>query len=340
MKGLVKYGTGKEGMEIRQLPIPDPPESYMRVKVIAAGICGSDVHTMNDELPVKMPVVIGHEFVGVVDAPGKGVTHFKEGDYITSYRPYSSCGSCPCCREGADIFCRDAELLGKDVNGCMAEYVIVPEKHAFRIPDGIENKKSIAALEPFGCGLRAAAERTTILPGDLVVIIGPGMLGLSILQIAKLRGAYTIVFGLEKDGHRLALAKELGADDVETCSESLKRKVFLKNRFGADICFEATGVASSLNTCFDLVKRRGTITQLGLFNGFPEVNLNAMTDSEINLVSSRGCQKTTFELGLKLLEDNKIDLNCFIGSGYALDDWKDAFETAAAGKALKVILVP
>lgn len=340
MKGLVKYGLGKEGMEIRELPIPEPGRGQIRAKVVAAGVCGSDIHFMRDEMKVNMPVVLGHEYVGIVDKTGEGVTRFRQGDYITSMTAYSSCGTCRFCQEGAPIFCLEKKMLGNDVNGTMAEYVIVPELHSYKVPDSIENKINIAALEPFGCGLRAAAERTVIKPGDIVVVSGPGTLGLSVVQVAKLRGAYVIAFGLPQDGHRLALAKKLGADDTATDPAELRKKVFEKSAYGADICFEVAGVPASMNMCFDLVRRRGTITQLGLYNGFPAINMNAMTDNEINIVSSRGCQKTTFDLALRLLQEKKIDIECFVESKYKLEDWSEAFDTAASGKAFKVLLTP
>lgn len=340
MKGLVKFALGKEGMEIRELPMPEPDYGQVRAKVVAAGICGSDIHFMRDEMKVNMPVVLGHEYVGIVDKLGEGVTRFREGDYITSMTAYSSCGTCRFCQEGTPIFCREKKMLGNDVNGTMAEYVIVPELHSYRIPEEIENKVNIAALEPFGCGLRAAGERSDIKPGDLVVVSGPGTLGLSIVQVAKMRGAYIMVYGLEQDSHRLKLAKELGADEVFTDTDKLRERVFEKSIYGADVCFEVAGVSSSLNMCFDLVRRRGTITQVGLFNGLASANLNAMTDNEINLISTRGSQKTTFERAIKLLQEKKIDISCFADSKFQIKDWSEAFDLAASGKAFKVLLLP
>lgn len=340
MKGLVKFGPGKEGMEIRELPIPVPKGRDIRVKVMAAGVCGSDIHIMHDEIPVNMPVVLGHEYVGIVDETGDEVTKFKKGDWITSMTTYSSCGECIYCKEGKVMFCPDRKGLGFHVNGAMAEYMLVPEANSFKVPDEIEDKLIIGACEPFGCGVRSALERAVVNEGDVVVVCGPGTLGLSVIQAAKLRKAYVIAYGLPTDIHRLEMALKLGADEYSTDVEDLKKKVYAKNKYGADICFEVTGAEPVINMCIDITRKCGRIAQVGLYSRKPSVNINKMTDNEINFSNNFGCHRSTWELCLELIKDKKVDIVSYVETRIPLADWQRAFDIAESRGAFKVLILP
>ena len=340
MKGLVKFGTGKKGMEIRELPEPEVGEGDLKVKVKAAGICGSDVHIMRDEIPVSTPVVIGHEYVGVVAEVGPGVTKFKPGDWITSMTTYKSCGECFYCHQGLIMYCAHRKNLGFTMNGAMADYLLTSEANSFLVPEAIENKLVVAACEPLGCGTRGAAERARIRVGDVVVVSGPGNLGLSVVQIAKLQGAYVIVFGLKKDERRLKLALELGADEITWDEEDLKRKVFAKNPYGADVAFEAAGAEASMDLCINITRKRGTLAQMGLFPGKALVDMNKILDNELTVSNNFGSHRSTWELCLRLLAEKKVSLDRYIETQFPLSGWEEAFEAAAAGTGLKVLLIP
>ena len=340
MTGLVKFGPGPAGMELRELPDPVPGSGEIRVKVEAAGICGSDIHIMKDEIPVKMPVVIGHEYVGIVDSTGPGVTGFKPGDWITSMTTYESCGKCRYCREGLVMFCAQRKGLGFHVNGTMAEYLLVPEANSFPVPAEIEDKIIVAACEPFGCAVRGAAERALIKPGDLAVVSGPGTLGLSVVQIAKLRGAYVIAFGLPQDQHRLKMALELGADEISSDAEELKKRIYSRNPDGADIAFEVAGANASMNMCIDIVRKRGTLAQMGLFPGQATINMNKILDNELTVTNNFGCHRSTWELSLKLLREKKVKIDGYVETRIPLSQWQEGFNIAASKGAFKVLLLP
>jgi L-iditol 2-dehydrogenase len=327
-------------MGIKDIPIPAPEANQVRVKVMAAGICGSDLKFVADKMKVPLPIVLGHELVGIVDEVGRDVTKFKKGDWIVSMTTLSSCGECMYCKQGLIMFCPERKGIGIHVNGAMAEYVIVNPANAFKVPDGIEDKISMAACEAFTCSLRGAGENALIKPGDLVVVSGPGSLGIGAIQVAKLRGAYVIAYGLPKDKHRLELAKKLGADDISIDEEDLRRKILERNPHGADVAFESAGVEASMNLCIDLVRKQGTLAQLGVYGKKITVDFNAILDKELHVTNNFGGHRSTWETALKLIKDKKIDIASLASTRLPLEKWQEGFELAATGGALKVLLLP
>ena len=340
MKGLVKFGSGWKGMEIRELQEPIPLDGQLKIKVMAAGICGSDIHGIVDGNIPLSSVVMGHEYVGVVDAVGSGVTGFKAGDWVVSMTAYSTCGTCIYCRDGLQMLCLQRKSIGTHVNGAMAEYIIVPSANAFKVPDEIEEKIVLAACEPFTCAVRCGIENTLIRPGDVVVVAGPGTLGISMVQIAKLRGAYVIAYGLPTDKHRLDLAKQMGADEVSYTESDLRKRVWAKNPYGADIAFETAGAEASMNLCVEILRKKGTLGQMGVYGKKINVNFDKILDNELSLTNSFATQKSSWEISLKLLREKKVDISTLITTKLPLEKWREGFGIAASKGAFKVLLIP
>jgi D-arabinose 1-dehydrogenase-like Zn-dependent alcohol dehydrogenase len=144
MKALVKFDLGLGGMEIREMPKPVPKDGELLVKVLAAGICGSDIHARHDEREVRMPVTLGHEFVGQIEETKGDVGDFGIGDWIVTLPACYSCGECYLCKQGLVTLCAQRGSIGSHVNGAMAEYVVVPAKYSFRIPDDSGDKVAYA----------------------------------------------------------------------------------------------------------------------------------------------------------------------------------------------------
>ncbi|MDR3122040.1 MAG: alcohol dehydrogenase catalytic domain-containing protein, partial [Clostridiales bacterium] len=139
MKGLVKYEAGPGNMEVRDIPIPEPGPGQVRIKIAEAGICGSDLHIYHSDIaiPVRPPVVVGHEFSGVVDAIGEGVAACAPGDRVVSETAFSYCGVCEYCRSGWYNLCPERKTLGYWYNGVFASYTVVPEGRVHAIPENV-----------------------------------------------------------------------------------------------------------------------------------------------------------------------------------------------------------
>ena len=344
MKGFVKYALGPEGVALQELPEPSPKAGELKVKVLAAGICGSDIHAMRDERSTTMPVVLGHEYVGQVTETNGDVSDFKVGDWVVTLPACYSCGTCEICEKGLVTLCRERKSIGSHVNGAMANYVIVPAKYTFHVPNAenlsLDELIPFALTEPMACVIRGVYEKINVNPGDLVVVSGPGVMGQFAVQAFKSRGAYVIISGLPVDADKLEFAKQFGADDIATSFEELKEKVYAKKAYGADITCDCTGVVPSLKNCMQLIKPMGTHLQLGLFGGEKEFRLDSIFDREVVYVPSNSTAVSSWEITLPLLAEGKLSLAPFVSMKTSLDNWKEAFDAVLAKKAYKAVLMP
>lgn len=343
MKGVVKYELGMHGVELRELPEPAPKEGECKVKVLAAGICGSDIHALRDERSVTMPVVLGHEYVGQIVETCGDIGDLQVGDWVTTLPACYSCGTCELCRAGVVTLCRQRKSIGSHRDGAMADYVVVPAVYTYRIPkaaDTTEKKIAYALAEPLACVVRGVYERIDVKPGDTVVVSGPGVMGQMAAQVFKSRGAYVILSGLPADREKLELAKELDAADATVCStEELRQAVYSRNPLGADITCDCTGVVPSLETCVDVIRPMGTHLQLGMFGGKVPVRLDGFFDKEVTYVPSNSSSVTAWKTTMELLEGG-ISLEPFVSMQLPLQEWRTAFDAVIDKRVYKAVLLP
>ncbi|MBR5218228.1 MAG: alcohol dehydrogenase catalytic domain-containing protein [Clostridia bacterium] len=344
MKGFVKFELGSEGIEYREVAEPSPKAGELKVKVLAAGICNSDVHAIHDERATVMPVVLGHEYVGqVVETCGE-VGDFKAGDWVLTLPACYSCGECDMCKQGVVTLCKQRKSIGSHVNGAMANYVIVPAKYSFRIEGGDKMTKEqlipYALTEPMACVIRGVYEKIDVKPGDVAVISGPGIMGQFAVQAFKARGAYVILSGLEVDMDKLQMAKQYGADEIVTNPDDLAKAVYAKNPNGADITCDATGVIPSLKTCLGVIRPMGTHLQLGLFGGEKPFRLDAIFDREVSYIPSNSSSMNAWKISLELLAQGKLTLAPYVSMQTPLENWKEAMDAVLAKKVYKAVLLP
>ena len=343
MRALVKYAPEPGNMEIREVEEPKPGPGQVKIKVIAAGICGSDLHIYDSDIaiPVRPPVVTGHEFSGVVAEVGEGVTDWKVGDRVVSETAFSYCGKCEACREGYYNLCKDRKTLGYWYNGIFTNYTIVPEGRVHAIPEGVDDI-SAALTEPLACVCHAVFDLTTILPTDLVLVNGPGPIGLMTMQVAKSFGARVIVSGTAVDVDRLALAKELGAD--YTCNIQERPLEDLVNEltdgWGVDVVLECSGNQYGINSALKNLKRRGHFVQIGM--GKPEIPfyVEALNYKEPIVTGSLGSRKASWEQALDLLARGKVKVDKIADTRMPLADWEKAFDMFRKKEGGKFILFP
>ncbi len=342
MKALVKFGKGREGMEIREVPVPEPGEGEVLLRIKAAGICGSDIHAMNDERKVALPLILGHEFVGEVAKLCGDCGDIKEGDWVTGIPAAYNCGKCIYCRKGEVTICPEHESVGVMRNGGMAEYMVYPAAYCLKVSEDLteDEKLSYAAAEPLACVVRGVYERITVRPGDVAVVSGPGTIGLFAVQALKSRGAYVIVSGLPADRHRLDKALELGADKTAESFEELMAAVYEKNPEGADVVCETAGAAPSFAACIKAVKIHGTILQLGMYGGDVKCDLNAVFAKELFIAGSNSTATTTWETTMQLLNSKRVNLTPVISLKLPLSEWEKGFDATIDKTAFKVLLLP
>lgn len=343
MKALVKYAPGRGNLEIREVPQPKPGSGQVKVEVKAAGVCGSDLHIYHDEIaiPVQPPVIIGHEFAGVIAELGEGVEHLRVGDRVTCETTAWSCGTCLQCRIGRYNMCADRKVIGYALDGCFAPYCVVNHQQVHLLPDTVDYLAG-ALTEPLACCVHAVLELTSISAGDLVVVAGPGPIGLLCVQLAKAAGGYVIACGTATDEDRLGKAQQLGADlTVAMPDQDLQQVVGqLSGLQGADIFLECSGAPAAARLGLEITRRGGQYTQIGLFPGPFELSFDQIAYKELRVTGSLGQRWTSWERALKLLGQGQVDTRSLVSHVLPLTEWREAFRLFETKQGLKIVLEP
>lgn len=342
MKALVKYADGPGNMEIRSVPDPRPGLGQVKIKVEQAGICGSDLHIYHSDIaiPVRPPVVIGHEFSGVVESVGEGVSQYRPGDRVVSETAYHYCGKCDFCREGWYNLCVERRTLGYWFDGVFAGYTVVPEDRIHRIPDKV-SMTAAAMAEPLACVTHAAADLCHIVPGNTVLVTGPGSIGMMAAQVAKAYGAVVVLSGTAADSERLALAKTLGVDHVVDKQDELEKLLMdLTRGYGPDVVLECSGAAPAINTALRLIKKRGWFTQIGLAGKHIMFDIEALNYKEMHYSGSIGSRNANWRMALKLMQEEKVRLEPLVTHRFPITEWENAFKLFESKQGIKLFLLP
>jgi L-iditol 2-dehydrogenase len=343
MKAVVKYAAGKGNVELREVPEPAPGPQQVKVEVRAAGVCGSDLHIYHDEIaiPVHPPVIMGHEFAGLVVAVGEGVEGVRPGDRVTCETTAWFCGRCLACRAGHYNMCAQRKVVGYAVDGCFAPYCLVHERQVHLLPEGVD-LLSGALTEPLACCVHAVLELTSVTAGDLVVVTGPGPIGLLCTQLARAAGATVIVAGTASDGERLALARRLGAHlAVDLTSQDLPQLVAdLSGDQGADVFFECSGAPAAARQGLAITRRGGQYTQVGLFSRPFELAFDTIAYRELRVTGSLGQRASSWRRALALLGQGLVDTRSLVSHTLPLHAWQEAFHLVESRQGLKVVLEP
>lgn len=342
MKAVVKVRPEPGNVELIDVPDPSAGPGHVVIEVQNAGICGTDIHIFKSEYVIKPPVILGHELCGKIVEVGPGVTRFKVGERVT-VNPSAGklCGNCRYCQVGAPFFCIDRAAVGSGMNGGFAKYCCVRQEIVFRLPENMDFETG-ALCEPFACALQAVVELTVIKPGDVVVVSGPGPIGLLCAMLAKAHGAQVVVLGTPGDATRLAAARQLGADhvvDVET-GDAKAVVADLTQGYGADVVIECAGAEASAALCLDLVRKMGRYTQVGLFGNRVTVDLDKVVVKQVHFQGSMCHTWETWEHTMRFLGKGLIDLRPLITRRLPLGQWEEGFQGVLAKRDLKVLLFP
>jgi L-iditol 2-dehydrogenase len=343
MKGLFKTAPGDGNMEIREVEIPQPGPGEVLLEVKAAGICGSDLHIYHWNIAYKMnpPMIVGHEFSGVVVSCGEGVEGWEKGARVTAEPSAIICGECRYCRTGAYNMCSNRLVTGYWVNGGFAEYVVVGAHRLHRLPDSISFDEG-ALTEPLACCVHGVHELTGIEVGDFVAVSGPGAIGLLCAQLAKAEGAQVMIIGAGADKERLATAKALGIDHCVNLEEQdpVEFARELTDGDGADVVLECSGAGPAAAMGLELVRRQGKYTQIGLFGKSVTLDFERIAYKEIQVTGSLGQRWTAWKRAIRIMAQGKIDLKAVTSDKFPLAQWKEAFDKFEAKKGLKILLDP
>lgn len=341
MKALVKTKTGKGHLELIDVNEPKPRVKEVKIKVEYAGICGTDIHIYYDEFPTTPPITLGHEFSGTIVDIGEEVTRFKIGDKVVAENSWSSCEICSLCRKGRDTLCPERVCIGVSQNGVFAKYVLYKEHLIHLIPENVD-MLSAALTEPMACAVHGVVERSRVNSGDIVIISGPGPIGLFSMQLARSMGAIVIVTGISLDQKRLDIAKKLGADyAVNIQKEDIKSLInTITNNEGADVVLECSGAESAVDQGIDLLKKCGIFTQIGLHGKPINIDFEKICFKELDVYGSLSQTNFAYKRTLALLSEKKVNSKALVTHIFPLEEWGKGFKIAEQKEGLKVVLKP
>ena len=333
MKAARLHGPRDLRVERSSTPSAAPHEVLVRVGV--AGLCGTDHRIWTGDRPVAYPRVMGHEFVGRVEAVGEGVTRVGVGDRV-AVEPNYSCGTCPLCREGNRNLCLSRTAIGIDVDGCLAELVRVPARCCWPAPAQAADE-DLMLTEPLAVVVRAVA-RSGARAGETAAVVGGGTLGLLALQVLRARGARVLCIG--RSGRRFELARQLGAEAVHATSQGPLRPVAerFSGREGVDCVVETAGTPEAVNHALDLVRPGGRIVLTGLPHEATPVTFFTVVRREVTITGSMIYQDE-FAEAMQLVAAGQVRTAPLITHRFPLDEIARAFAVHEEPMAIKVAVV-
>ena len=334
MKAAMLHGPRVLRVEGAATPEPAAGEAVVRVSV--AGLCGTDYSIFAGDRPVGYPRVMGHEFVGRVEAVGAGVTAPRVGDRV-AIEPNFSCGVCPLCREGNRNLCLSRTAIGIDVDGCFAELVRVPARCCWTAPADAADE-DLMVTEPLAVVVRAVG-RGQVRAGETAAVVGAGTLGLLAVQVLRARGARVLL--VSRTARRFALGTELGAHAVHAVADGPLDHVAraVSGREGVDCVIETAGSAEAVNHALALVRPGGRIVLTGLPHDVTPVRFFSVVRREVMIVGSMIYQDE-FGEAMRLVAAGQVRTRPLITHRFALDQIDRAFAAHREPESIKVALIP
>jgi alcohol dehydrogenase/L-iditol 2-dehydrogenase len=335
---VVNYAREKGSVEIREIPRPSIGDNDVLLEVANVGVCGSDLHqwTADHSWPVNYPVVLGHEFGGLIAEVGNKITDWRVGDRVVSETAATINSNSPLSRSGHYNLDPDRRGFGYGVDGAMTRFVRVPARCLHRIPGHLGFEKACLA-EPCCVAYNAVVGNSHIKPGDRVVVLGPGAIGILCAAISKLCGADVAVVGLESDQQRLKIAEQYQCATIIGDASSWARQV---DGLGADVVIDAAGVSRAVKTALELVRPGGQITKVGWGPTPLDFSLDPLVQKNITLQGSFSHHWAIWEKVIYLLAEGKLDVSPIIGGIWSITQWRDAFEKMHRGEIVKSVLKP
>jgi alcohol dehydrogenase len=344
MKALVYHGPGAKAWEDVPMPVLRADTDAI-VRVDVTTICGTDLHILKGDVPtVTEGRVIGHEAVGTVTEIGAGVRTMAVGDRVL-VSCVTACGTCRYCREGSYGQCRAGGgwILGNTIDGTQAEYVRVPfaDSSTYPAPPGVSDDELLMLSDILPTGYEVGVLNGTVRPGDVVVVVGAGPVGLSAIASARLFSPSLIV-AVDLTASRLEAAKAFGADVVidNAQQDAIVSIGELTGGLGADVAIEAVGVPATFELAVDLVRPGGHVANIGVHGAPATLHLERIWDRNLTITTGLVDTRSTPTL-LRLLIGRQVEAGAFVTHHFGFDEFEaayDVFSRAGETGALKVVL--
>ena len=330
-------------MALMDVPEPVRKAGEVLIRISAGGICGTDVaiwkwhEAVVGQYAPHFPLIVGHEFAGTVLASDSAIV--RPGA-VVAVNPQMACGHCRYCALGRPTLCDDRRLMGGRINGGWTEYVSVPEWNVHPLPQGVDSAVA-PLLEPLSVATHAVLERVPVRAGDVVVVIGAGPIGILCAILALSAGArHVMITGVAEDAARLDVATQIGAIAVNIDTQDPMRKLQALQMDGADIVYETSGAANTLEQAVSMTRKGGSIGLIGLCHAASTVRSTPVVIKELALIGSRGYNETTWSMMMNVLPSVQGRILRLITHQIGFEDFGHALEMVARREGIKIVLRP
>jgi L-iditol 2-dehydrogenase len=340
MKCLMKTDKGEGHIQVQDVPRPVAAGDMVLIRVQVAAVCGTDIHIYYDRFANSPPLILGHEFSGVVVEVGEGVKRLKPGERVVSANNPSACHKCRICSLGYPNLCPDKRAMGIRSNGCFAEYVALAEDLIHVIPDNVTFEEA-ALTEPLAVSVHCVSHRSKVEKGDVVVVFGAGAIGLLAAQVAAAEGAGTVLLaGTSRDVPiRFKIADQLGLKTINVEETDIVREVMSLTRgCGADVVIEASGSPQAIEQGLRLLRRGGRMGISGI-TGQPAVAVNwdGLISKAVSLFFAYSSTNADWDKALNFLAEKKVQTLPLITHTFRMDQWREAFQAMERMEAIRAI---
>ncbi len=331
------FYRGDKRFTVETIDAPAPKAGEVSIRVAYCGICGTDMHVYHGNMDARVGFerIVGHEMSGTVDAVGAGVSDFAPGQKVV-VRPLDHCGDCPACDAGHQHICHKLKFLGLDTNGAMQEIWTVPAHVLHRIPDDLRLDHA-ALIEPVAVAVHDV-RMSDLQPGEDVVVIGGGPIGILVAMVAKDMGGKVVIS--EVNENRLAIARKLGFETINPAKEDLPAQIMARTGDkGADVVFEVSGSQPGVDAMTQVAATRGRIVMVAIHAQKPTIDLFQFFWRELKLIGVRVYVPEDYDKGIELIASGAIDADTIITDVAPLGDIQKAFEALdASPTALKSLI--
>lgn len=344
MKAVVKYGCNPKEVELRDVEPPQIGDEDVLIEVAACGVCGSDVEMWHHDVTfqVNVPVIQGHEFSGTVSKLGGKVQGFALGDRVTCETHAYVCGRCFFCKSGLINLCPDRLGFGYGTNGAFTNFVKVPARALHKIADNVPFEHA-ALTEPACVAYNALVVKTRIGPGEPVLVIGPGPIGLFCVQVARICGANPIfLVGTEADAGRLDVGKAIGATHtfVAGVDDIVGEVMQMTGGLGVPVIADGAGRSKAVELALATIMPTGVIVKIGWGTQPLDLSLDPLIAKSAALQGTFSHTHRTWKAVLALMGSGQIQMEPMISHVLTIDQWQEAYNLVDSRQAIKVVMKP